>query len=111
MAATNAEKHVFGNDVRLHPITKRPLESGIGCLPDDMQALNVHCVDIERESGRAKADEMRAKLKAAAAGPREHRVTPNSLKALEKSEGKEAAAALVESLQEPEAKTPTVSVE
>lgn len=35
---SRVEAAVFGADAKLHPITKMPLEQGIGCLPPDKQA-------------------------------------------------------------------------
>jgi hypothetical protein len=62
MQASQAEKNIFGGDVKLHPITRMPLEQGIGCLPPDVQAENVHLPEIERMHGRAAAENMRRKL-------------------------------------------------
>lgn len=36
------EQRVFGDDYRVHPITKMPLEQASGALPDDLQAQNNH---------------------------------------------------------------------
>jgi hypothetical protein len=35
---TRVERHVFGDDAKLHPITKMPLEQGSGALSADKQA-------------------------------------------------------------------------
>ena len=67
---TPMEKLVFGQNARLHPITKLPLESGSGCLPDDLQARLVHLPVIAREQGQAAAQAMLALLDAAKAGGR-----------------------------------------
>jgi hypothetical protein len=61
MEASQAEKNVFGADVKLHPITKMPIEQGLGALSDDAQA-QIHCQFIERSSGKHAADEMRRRL-------------------------------------------------
>ena len=66
--ASQAEKNMYGADVRLHPITLMPLEYGIGCAPDDVQA-QAHCKVIERERGKKIADEYRARLAEAAKNP------------------------------------------
>lgn len=50
MQASQAEKNTFGEDVKLHPVTKRPLEQGHGALSHEKQAL-FHLRDIEAESG------------------------------------------------------------
>lgn len=63
--ASPAEKHVFGTDAQIHPITKMALETGSGCLPPDQQA-QIHCDVIEHHHGKKAADDMRAQLKAAA---------------------------------------------
>jgi hypothetical protein len=61
MEPSQADKNFYGADVRLHPITNMPLESGIGHAPDDVQAW-AHCDTIEHEHGKKAADAMRAKL-------------------------------------------------
>ena len=61
MEASQADKNVFGADVKLHPVTHMPLESGIGALPDDEQA-RMHCNMIEANGDKDAADAMRAKL-------------------------------------------------
>ena len=62
-----SEAAVFGIESSdHHPVTHMPLEQGIGALTPDLQALNVHCMTIERQHGKAAADAMRAKLQAAA---------------------------------------------
>jgi hypothetical protein len=66
--ASQADKNMYGADVRLHPITNMPLEYGIGHAPDDVQAQN-HCIIIEREQGKKVADAYRAKLAEAAKNP------------------------------------------
>lgn len=50
MHASQAEKNVFGHDVKIHPITKMPIENGLGALPEHEQALN-HLRSIEAERG------------------------------------------------------------
>lgn len=61
----SAADNVFGVGHRVHPVTKRPLESGIGCLSDDQQA-GLHLLQIEQEEGVEAAEEMRKKLAKAA---------------------------------------------
>ena len=63
MEASQAEKNVFGADVRIHPITKMPIEQGIGALPVDRQVEH-HLAHIERTGGKHLADAMRHKLSA-----------------------------------------------
>ena len=63
MEASQAEKNVFGADVKLHPVTLLPLENGIGSLPIAQQA-ELHLVAIEKEQGKEVADAMRHKMKA-----------------------------------------------
>lgn len=62
MEASQADKNIYGEDVRLHPITKMPFEQGRGCLPDDVQAYNVHLVQIHHMHGEKAAADMRRKL-------------------------------------------------
>lgn len=61
-----AEKNIFGEDAKYHPVTMMPLEQGRGALPPDQQAL-IHCMEIERRHGKHVADAMRRKLADAAA--------------------------------------------
>lgn len=61
MEASQAEKNVFGADVKLHPITKMPLEQGKGALSHDDQA-RLHVDIIHTQQGESVADEMRKKL-------------------------------------------------
>jgi hypothetical protein len=56
---------VFGPDVKLHPITRRPLENGSGALPPDDQARHVHVPHILKTHGIAAARAVLAKLDAA----------------------------------------------
>ena len=63
MEASQAEKNTFGADVKLHPITKMPLEQGRGALPHDQQAM-MHCDVIEHQHGKHHADAMRRELAA-----------------------------------------------
>lgn len=63
MHASQAEKNVFGHNVKLHLITKMPIEQGIGARPDHEQA-QMHCDFIERDRGKEIADAIRAELKA-----------------------------------------------
>lgn len=58
-----AIENVFGANCKIHPVTKRPLEDGIGHLPEEKQ-VELHLFDIEREEGKAVADAMRAEMKA-----------------------------------------------
>lgn len=74
MEASQADKHVFGADTKLHPITNMPLESGVGHAPDEVQAW-AHCDTIEHEHGRKAADAMRAKLTDAAKNPEDPALT------------------------------------
>jgi hypothetical protein len=55
---------VFGHDVRFHPITKLPLQSGSGhcAQSDDEQALTIHLPLIAQRDGVEAAQAMRAKL-------------------------------------------------
>jgi hypothetical protein len=53
---------VHGVDIRFHPITKMPLESGSGCLPDDEQALQIHLPHILKTQGITAARAMYARL-------------------------------------------------
>ena len=62
MHASQAEKNVFGHDVKLHPVTRMPIEQGKGALPADEQAW-AHCVYIEQHHGKEMADAMRAELR------------------------------------------------
>ena len=65
MEVPQAMKNVFGEDVKLHPITKRPIEQGRGALSADQQAEQ-HLIDIEREEGKHVADAMRHQMRAKA---------------------------------------------
>jgi len=53
---------VFG-DAEVHPVTGRHIEKGVGALPYHVQVAQ-HLREIEAESGRERADEMRAAIKA-----------------------------------------------
>lgn len=89
---TGAERNVFGADATYHDITGMPLENGRGALPHDQQAM-LHCDVIEQRDGKAAADAMRAKLKAAKSkGAEGHNQTVQSVAAIKKSEGEDAAA-------------------
>lgn len=57
----SAIEHVFGANAEIHPVTGRPIETGIGALPVDRQA-ELHIADVEREEGVETADEMRRQL-------------------------------------------------
>lgn len=59
--ASQAEKNTFGAAVKLHPITRRPLENGIGALSEDRQA-ELHLAVIEREEGKEAAERVRKAL-------------------------------------------------
>lgn len=50
--------------MRIHPITGMRLEDGSGALPDDQQALVLHCAYIEQTQGQEAADAMRGKVRA-----------------------------------------------
>ena len=65
LSPTPMEKLVFGQNARLHPITKMPLEMGSGCLSDDMQARLVHLPVIARTQGNAAAQATLMQLDAA----------------------------------------------
>jgi hypothetical protein len=60
---TPLEKTTYGADAKLHPVTKRPLEQGLGAAPPHQQAL-AHCDAIEAENDKDTADEIRAKVNA-----------------------------------------------
>lgn len=85
-----AQKNVFGEDAKLHPITMMPLEQGSGALPHDQQA-QIHCDYIERTQGKLAADAMRAKVAAANVKNDPGNPSPQHLAALQKAEGKLAA--------------------
>jgi hypothetical protein len=53
---------IFGEQAKIHPVTKRHIENGSGALPEHVQVRN-HLVEIEREQGKAIADRMRAEIK------------------------------------------------
>ena len=61
MPLYGAQANVFGADSDVHPVTKMPLEKGIGALPHRQQA-ELHCVQIHLRDGKEAADEMRQKL-------------------------------------------------
>ena len=63
MEASQAEKNFYGADVKLHPVTRRPLEQGVGALPVDEQ-VQIHLHTIEHEEGKDVADAMRRKMSA-----------------------------------------------
>jgi hypothetical protein len=52
------EQRVFGDDYRVHPITKMPLERGSGATPDDMQARRQHIPYIRQTQGDKAAELM-----------------------------------------------------
>lgn len=58
---------VYGHDVRFHPITGLPLQSGSShcAQSDDEQALAIHLPLIAKRDGLAAAQAMHAKLTAA----------------------------------------------
>jgi len=58
------EQRTFGADAKRHAGYRMPLEQGVGALPANVQAQQ-HCYWIERQHGKAAADEMRKKLAAA----------------------------------------------
>lgn len=57
----NAADHVFGVDHQIHPVTKMPLETGVGALSIEQQAM-LHIAEIHRMHGKEAADNMRAAL-------------------------------------------------
>jgi hypothetical protein len=61
LEADQATKNIYGDNVRIHPVTKMPLEQGSGALPDHLQIQN-HLTTIERDQGLKVADDMRNKL-------------------------------------------------
>ena len=63
---TPIEVRTYGADAKIHSITGEVIEQGSGALPPDMQAANVHVLEIERRDGKAAADEVRRKLHMAA---------------------------------------------
>jgi hypothetical protein len=50
---------VFGQDSKVHPVTGRHIENGIGAPPEHVQVKR-HIEDVEARHGKAAADEMRA---------------------------------------------------
>jgi hypothetical protein len=52
------EQKVFGDDYRVHPITKMPLERGSGAHPDDWQARKQHIPYIRQTQGDKAAELM-----------------------------------------------------
>ena len=67
LTLTPMEKLVFGQNARLHPLTRRPLEMGSGCLSDELQARLIHVPAIGREQGPAEARRVLALLDGAKA--------------------------------------------
>jgi hypothetical protein len=65
-ALSKIERHVFGADAVLHPITGMVVEQGSGALPRDQQARQVHLPEILKTQGRDAAAAMLLKLDAAA---------------------------------------------
>lgn len=65
----SAHDHVFGVHHRIHPVTKMPLENGVGHLSDHEQALQ-HIAYIEEKDGKDVADKLREKLKELAEVPK-----------------------------------------
>jgi hypothetical protein len=61
LEADQATKNTYGHDVRIHPVTKMPIEQGSGALPEHQQVLN-HIAAVEREQGSKAANAMRKKL-------------------------------------------------
>lgn len=57
----DALENVFGKDCRIHPITKRPLESGIGHLSDEAQARQ-HIEQMKAEGDHEAAAQMATAL-------------------------------------------------
>lgn len=58
---SQAQKNVFGEDAKLHPVTGMVLEKGHGAPSEFHQALQ-HIEQIEASHGRKVANEMRRKL-------------------------------------------------
>ncbi len=84
---------VFG-DAKVHPVTGRHIEQGIGALPEKLQVQH-HLAEIEAADGKEVADRMRGEIAALEKGKEfPGQQTANHLKAVEKSEGKGAADAL-----------------
>lgn len=63
---------VFGAGHRKHEITGLPLEEGLGALPPDVQAVNVHLPQIYETQGEAAHGVMKKKLEAYLAAKKEH---------------------------------------
>ena len=72
-----APEQVFGADAKVHPITGMRLENGVGALPDDLQALVLHCAYIEQTQGEEAAAAMRDKVRAFMAGEQYGHEHPN----------------------------------
>jgi hypothetical protein len=51
-----------GGTPKRHPVTGMCLQDGIGCAPDDSQAMNWHLPLIAKEQGPAAAAAMKKKL-------------------------------------------------
>ena len=60
--ATSSD-HVFGHGHDVHPIRRRPIETGIGSLHPDKQAM-LHLASVEMEEGKEVAAKMRETLQA-----------------------------------------------
>jgi hypothetical protein len=52
---------VFGEQAKMHPVTKRYIETGSGALPERAQVAR-QLVEIEQEQGKAVADRMRREI-------------------------------------------------
>jgi colicin import membrane protein len=61
MEASGSEKAVYGVDVKLHPVTKMPLETGIGAQSEHQQAL-AHVAMVTEKEGKEAGEKMAAKL-------------------------------------------------
>jgi hypothetical protein len=64
-ALSKTERHVFGADATLHPITGMVLEQGSGALSPDEQARRVHVPQIASTDGIDAARAILLKLDAA----------------------------------------------
>ena len=61
MEASGSEKAVYGADAKLHPVTKMPLETGIGALSEHQQAL-AHVARVTEKEGKEAGEKMAKEL-------------------------------------------------
>lgn len=61
MEVSQAEKNVFGEGAKYHPVTGMIIETGRGALPERQQTA-IHCQMIEAAGDKERADEMRRKI-------------------------------------------------